>query len=228
MSAGQVDVAAQELGTTSDRLLQQIELFIETVSPGVVIFIDDTNQDLADFAHALNLSIQVFRVKKLLTDGKPGYYSPDHKPIVETEHDKAGDSGDRTLAVLEQLGGGRLLEGTGRFKCYCLEDGRIIRIHYSKLHQRQNYYWYGIAPSQVEQMKENDVSHVVFILGDAGFVMPPVDKVLDFVKNTRTTDNSDGTVRHYHVLISREPEPEMYWSSDTPSFSLADSFETFR
>lgn len=44
---------AEILNTPIERLLQQIELFVEGVNPQFVIFIDDTNQDLHDMAQAL-------------------------------------------------------------------------------------------------------------------------------------------------------------------------------
>src|SRR5581483_4559840 len=40
---------ATALETTTTRLLQQIELFVEGISPALAIFIDDTDQDLVDF-----------------------------------------------------------------------------------------------------------------------------------------------------------------------------------
>ena len=222
-----IDESAQQLGTTRERFLQDLELFLETVRPGIVIVIDESNQDLTDFAHAIELSTRIYRVKKLISDGKVQYYSPDHVPVVETESATEAGTGDETLHVLELMGGGRLLESTGRTRFYELNDGRIVHIKYSKLHERQNYYWYGIRPSVMEKLAELNVSHVMFILGESGFVTVPVEVVRQYVSETKATNNPDGSIRHYHVLISNDLEPELYWSAETPRYPLADVFEPF-
>ena len=66
LATDRVNTTAGELGVPPERLLQQIELFIEGVLPTVVVIINDTNQDLTDFAHALDAPTQVFRVRKFL------------------------------------------------------------------------------------------------------------------------------------------------------------------
>lgn len=118
LACGDLDKAAQELGTTRDRFLQELELFIETVRPGIVIVIDETNQDLTDFAHAIDLPTRIYRVKKLISDGKAQYYSPDQRPVIETEPVTEEGAGDAALKVLDLLGGGKLVESSGRFRCY--------------------------------------------------------------------------------------------------------------
>jgi hypothetical protein len=43
------DVISNSLGTNPTRLLQQLELFLESVPPSLAVLIDETDQDLLDF-----------------------------------------------------------------------------------------------------------------------------------------------------------------------------------
>jgi len=92
---------------------------------------------------------------------------------------------------------------------------------------KNGYYWYGIAPSAVQYCSQFKVTHVVFIMGEEGFVRVPVDVVLEFLKHTRTSNNPDGTIRHYHCLISPGPEPELYYSQEVPRFPLRQDYQAF-
>ena len=103
------------------------------------------------------------------------------------------------------LGGGSLLSGRWGFTCYKLNDGRIIHIKRSKFYERQEYYWYGVNPNTLAQAHELRVTHIVFVMGEWGFTVVPLDIVDAFCKRAKTTDYPDGTVRHYHVLICASP-----------------------
>ena len=161
-------------------------------------------------------------------NGKAEYYSPDRqKPAVVTSPGTAAISGSQDYDVVEQLGGGKLLTGQGKFTCYELDDGRIIHIKRSKFHEKQNYYWYGVNPNSLKQAREMNVTHIVFVLGDWGFATVPIATLDAFCKCAKATLNPDGSVRHYHVLISAEPEPEMYWSNDVPRYDLTEYCQPF-
>jgi hypothetical protein len=219
--------ACEVLSTTVERSLQQIELFIEGIDPQVVIFIDDTNQDLYDLAQALSTPIKIFRVKKFLVNGQTEYHSPDRNaPVIVTEPMAEIGVPITEYDVVEILGGGDLEMGAGRFKCYRMGDGSAIYIKRSKYHSRQDYYWYGITPSSLERCVECAVTHIVFVMGDEGFVRVPIATVQGFVENTRTTNNQDGTVRHYHCLISPGPEPQLYYSQELPRFDLTEHYQS--
>ena len=64
LASGRAKDVAIKMETAAERLMQQLELFVEGVQPNIVIFIDETNQDLSDFAHALATPVQVYRVNK--------------------------------------------------------------------------------------------------------------------------------------------------------------------
>jgi hypothetical protein len=184
---------------------------------------------LADFAHALETPTRVYRIKKLHVNGRADYYSPDQaSPVLTTQPDEKASVGGQDLDVIDALGGAASIVANGRFRCYRLNDGRVIHIKRSKFHERQNYYWYGVNPSSLEQAKQSGVSHFVFVLADSGFVVVPIDTVVKYCGFTRATKNSDGTVRHYHVLMTPEPAPELYWSEDLPRFDLRESYIAFR
>jgi hypothetical protein len=217
-----------QLGVGVERLLQKIELFIEGVEPSLVIFIDDTNQDLNDFANALNIPTQVFRIKKLVVNGAADCYSPDRRaPVLATEPVQGGKIGNREYEVMEKLGGGTLFVHERAFKCYKLSDGGVVYFKRSKFHEKQQYYWYGITPSSFQRAKEVGVSHVIFVLGDEAFAVVPIGIVEEFLKHTNVTKFPDGAIRHYHVLISPEPDCEMYYSAEIPSFHLEEYLQHF-
>jgi hypothetical protein len=220
------DTVCAALESTRERLYQQIELFIESVQPTLVIFIDESSQDLEDMIQALNVPAQVFRIKKFIVNGKPEYYSPDKdEPVAQTEPpDKDSEA---VYDVIGLLGGGKIEATLGRFKCYRLDDDSVVYVKKSKYHERNDYYWYGIAPQSLEHIRENNVNYIVFVMGDFGFVKVPIDIVLEYLKTTGVTKQKDGSVRHYHIIISHGPEPELYYSNDRPKFALAGCFEAF-
>lgn len=217
-----------ELSSTTDRLLQNIEIFIDGVEPRLLMFIDETNRDLQDMVAALDISSAIYRVKKLFVNGLPEYYSPDQlAPTNESEKSSAKDVHSTEFDVVELLGGGRLEAKKQRFRCYKLADGRIINIKRSKLYERNNVYWYGISPASLTLCDIHGVTHIAFTMDDAGVAVVPIEMVHEFIKGTKATHNHDGSVRHYHVFISNEEMPSMYYSSETPQFELSDYFHTF-
>ena len=64
-------------------------------------------------------------------------------------------------------------------------------------------------------------------MAEFGFAKVPISIVLEFLKNTGVSKNSDGSIKHYHLLVSNKPEPELFYSSDRPKFSLAEYFQVF-
>lgn len=213
-------------GTLPERLHQQLELFLESVTPKVIVFIDEANRDLNDMAQALDIPVSIFRVNKFTVDGKAEYYSPDVKaPVIESQPSDEGPKVE--YDIIELLGGAKLEASIRRFKCYSLGDGSIVCIKKSRFYPDLNGYWYGISTSSLEHMREHHVTHVVFVMADFGFVNVPMSVIEEFLKHTLTSKNPDGTVRHYHLYISHSPEPELYITNDLPKFSLGEGFQPF-
>jgi hypothetical protein len=219
--------ACRALNTSPERLLQQIELFVEGVDPQVIIFIDETNRDLEDMAQALSSDISIFRIKKFMVNGHAEYYSPDQAaPIISTQTEVYHGDEVNEFEVVNLLGGGKI-ETKGRIKLYELHDGSRVHIKRSKFYPRQDYYWYGIPPSVVDFCKQNRATHVVFVMGEEGLVKVPTDVVWSFLETTRTSKDKSGGVRHYHCLISPGPEPRLYYSDEVPSFDCTEYYQAF-
>lgn len=220
------EAVASVLKTTPTRLLQQIELFIEGVAPSLAIFIDDTDQDLLDFCNALDIPTEIYRVKKFVVDGRPEYYSPDrNQPAVTFDSEGTRQEGSKAFDVIEQLGGGEVVSSQNR--CYRLSDGRIVKIQASKFHERHQAFWYGISPTSYARVKELGCTDFIFAMGDDGFVTVPFGKLDRFLETAYVTNNSDGTVRHYHVHITAPPDVALKGYGNAPDLDVSSAFRTW-
>lgn len=230
LAAGRRDTVAAALTCTPDRLLQQLELLIEGTPPRVAIFIDESSQVLADMAEALEFEVSVFRIQKFKVNGSSEYHSPDRrKAVVETDSADEPHGGESDFDVLGLLGSGKATASIRRFKAYTLTTGEVVTIKKSKRYDSGStpHYWYGINSSTRGHMSTAGVNHVIFVMGDLGLVKVPISVVDKYLETTHTSANADGSVRHHHVIISESDNPEMYWSSETPRFSLKDYFVPF-
>ena len=225
LSTNKINETAEIFETTPERLLQQLELYVEGVQPKFAIFIDDTNQDLLDMVRALSAPTNVYQVRKFIVDGTPQYFSPDRNvPVIETEPGEEGGLKPTEFGTVDLLEGATLETSTPSFKCYRLKDATVIFVKRSKYYPKHDYYWYGIRPSSLDYCKEYRVTHIVFVMGEEGFVKVPLEIVLEYVKNSGTSRNADGSVKHYHLVVTPGPEPELYWSKEVPKFHLKDYY----
>ncbi len=110
--------------------------------------------------------------------------------------------------VIDHFGGeqGRLGKGSRIF--YQAGDGKMLNVKYSKRHSE--YYWFGFHASLWEDIGKAGVTHVVFILLPDGFVTVPVAVMREYIAEAGISPKSDGTVRHYHVLITADAKPELF------------------
>lgn len=150
-------------------------------------------------------------------------FGPKQEP-PEEEPTESLDGGDDEAfdlpRVLSLLGGGSLVSGESRLRLYCLSDGIKVVIIYSNLYPRPNHFWYGLRPAVIEYLKEIDNSYVTFVMGRHATAIVPLERVREYCKGTKSSLNTDGTIIHYHVLISNEEEPHLFWSQETPRYSL--------
>jgi len=226
LASGAEHSVAESLGTDSTRLFQKLELFIESVPPSLAIFIDDTNQDLNDFCNALDVPTEIYRVKKFIVNGGTEYYSPDKSsPVVVTEPEEAGGPSSGVFDAVEELGGGELLNS--RLKVYKLSDGSVVKVQYSKLHEKHQAYWYGIKPSSYEAAKAEGCTHFLFVMGIDGFGKGPILKVEAYLESAYTTKNADGSVRHYHIHIAPPPDIVLKGYSNTDDIDLSSEFHSW-
>ncbi|MBN8626818.1 MAG: hypothetical protein J0M17_15155 [Planctomycetes bacterium] len=220
------DEVCRSLGTVPTRLLQQIELFIEGVTPSLAVFIDETNQDLLDCCDALDIPTEIYRVKKFIVNGRAEYYSPDRShPAAIFDSDDESKSGSSVFDVISLLGGGEVVSSKNR--CYRLADGRMVKIQYSKLHARHQLFWYGINPSSYNQTKALGCSHFIFVMGDEGFVVLPVELVDEYLRTAYVTNNPDGTTRHFHVHISPPPDVKLLGYANADDLDVSTDFAAF-
>jgi hypothetical protein len=118
--------------------------------------------------------------------------------------------------TIRQLGGGSQIKS----QYYALSSGQKVLVTNSKHYPKDRYYWYGISPGGLRGCEELGITHVAFGMGTKSIALVPVEEVKEFIKGTNATKNVDKSIRHYHVLISDGPEPEMYWSDTKPKVQL--------
>jgi hypothetical protein len=219
------DAVAKALGTDTTRLLHQIELFLEGVTPSLAIFIDETDQDLLEFCDALDIPTEIYRVKKFIVNGQAEYYSPDrNQPAITFDSAASRQKGSSVYDVIDKLGGGEVV--SSKNQCYRLHDGRVVKVQYSKFYDRHQVYWYGIDPSSYQQAKALGCTHFVFIMGEEGFLVLPFSTVESYIQSASVTSNPDGSVRHYHVHISPPPDVVLKGYGKAPDIDVSANFQT--
>jgi hypothetical protein len=162
----------------------------------------------------------VERSKALWEQASQIWQGPPPRKLREEEPPEIEDEADATAARQQTAAAIALLNavvsevGRGSFTYYKCADGKTIHIKYSKLH-KQKYYWYGINPELLPEMERIGASHIAFVLGTYGVACVPAQTVREYLSTTKTTNYPDGSIRHYHVQISREPSVDMFWSLET-------------
>ena len=148
----------------------------------------------------------------------PEQESPEEEPLESL--DGGDDEAFDLQRVVSLLGGGSLVSSESRLRLYCLSDGRKTHIKYSKLYPRPNNFWYGLRPAVIEYLGESDNSYLTFVMGRHAAATVPLELVREYCKETKSSMNPDGTIRRYHVLISNEEDPHLFWSQETPRYPL--------
>ncbi len=127
--------------------------------------------------------------------------------------------------ILEDLGHNSIRVGHSRFLIHRTGDGKVVNIKYSKRHSK--YYWYGIHASLWTELTNCGATHVVFIANGLGYMTVPITVVAHYLAAARVSRASDGTVRHYHLTISPEPELELFISGEAIRVPLKPYFKAF-
>jgi len=155
----------------------------------------------------------------------PDFARRDDVPEVETERE---DEREEVAAVLDEildhLGGAVAQVGTGRFRIHQLTDGRVVNLKYSRSHGK--YYWFGLHASLWDDLRRAGATHMVLVLGTNGYAMVPLSVMAEYVAEAGTSPKSDGTIRHYHVLVSTGPKPELFHHGKPSRIALAPFFST--
>lgn len=87
-----------------------------------------------------------------------------------------------------------------------------ILCRYSRLYSKEesNGYWYGILPKDVELMKKEGIKKIVFICGSNSAVVMESDYFVGTLPSLNSTNNKDGSVKHYHIHF-KENSAGLFW-----------------
>jgi hypothetical protein len=168
---------------------------------------------------------------ELLADLALGIWPDFSMPSTETESvaledpETQEDIRDLIDRVVTHFGGevGKVTKGIRTF--YKLADGKVVNIKYSKKHS--DYYWFGFHASLEADMEAAGMTHVVFILVPDAFVTLPVQVLKQYLAGAGSSPKSDGTVRHYHILISSEGSPVLFHHGKPERISLKPYLTSF-
>lgn len=139
-----------------------------------------------------------------------------------------GGAGLDIAGILSALGGGTACNLDSRLQAFQLDNGDKVVIKYSKLHNdKRNLYWYGLKPGVMQGMRDSSVTHVVFVMGQWGLASVPIELVENYCKVANISNQADGSIKHYHVVISHETTPKMVPSQGHPRYPLKDHFRPF-
>jgi len=214
-----------KLNELESRIIQRIETIVESQLPDIVLFIDELNEDLEDMVEALNATVRVYQVQKYLVNGSIEYLAPQgNKTIIETTVEEVKDTQGRILNTLDLLGGGKHVSTSGNIKFYSLGNGDLFSIKYSKRYDTDVPFWYGITPSALEKYRNSKIKYLVFILGEDGLIRLPFGILEEYLQNANTTNNSDGSIKHYHVFIKVDPIKCLYINQVKKQWNLEEYY----
>jgi len=77
------------------------------------------------------------------------------------------------------------------------------------------------------ELRPLSFSEFIFILGEEGFVVIPIPVVDKYLLTAYTTENPDGTIRHYHVYLSVPPDVHVNGHGDVPDVDVSSLFVAF-
>lgn len=144
---------------------------------------------------------------------------------VQAEEEVQEDVKLLVARVIEHFRGEKELLGSGpRYICR-VGDGKVINVKYSKRHS--DYYWFGMHASLWDDIGRLGVTHIVFILVPSGFLTVPVALMKDYIIEAGISPKSDGSVRHYHILIAPEPKIELFHHGKTNRIPVKEYYVAF-
>lgn len=219
---------AKELGEKEVKLIQRIETIIESQIPDIAIFIDEINEDLEDMIEALNATVKVYKIQKYDVNGSIEYLAPEgNKTVMETTLEEVNDTKGDQFEALEFMGGGTFVNNLGHVKFYKLSDESIISIKYSKKYDNEPQFWYGITPSAMEKYRNNKIDFLAFIMGNNGVLKLPFNILEDYISKANTSDNPDGTIKHYHVFIKTNEKVVLYINQEKEIWDVTENYINF-
>ena len=218
-----------KLNETESRIIQRIETIVSQ-PPDIVIFIDEINEDLEDMIEALKSTVKVFQIQKFLVNGNIEYLSKggDEQPIIETTIEEVQDTQGRQLDALDLIGGGKYLDKMGSTKFYGLENGDVVSMKYSKRYETETPgYWFGLTPIVLEKYKKYNTNSIILILGEKGVIKLPMNILEEYLKTANTTNNNDGTTKHYHLFVREDPNIMLFTNKSKNNWNMTDYYFSY-
>jgi uncharacterized protein with ParB-like and HNH nuclease domain len=123
--------------------------------------------------------------------------------------------------VVDDMGGSVARLSAGPFRILRLTDGRIVNVKYSRSHGK--YYWFGLHATLWADLQKAGASHVVLVLGTTGYAAVPIDTISRYVAEAGSSSKADGSVRHYHILVSTGPKPELFHNGKQARYPIGAS-----
>jgi hypothetical protein len=223
---GSVHQYSESVGVQPHRLMENIETIIEGSPPEIAIFIDEVNEDLKDMVEALKSTVKIFRVQKYKVDGKVHFLSPDQsRPNFETSSEDIKDAIGKPLAVLDSLGGGKIVDSVGQVKIFELNSGERVAVKYSKEYP-DGSFWFSIRPNILNIYRDRKVTSIIFTLGDDGLARVPLAIIDEYIKEAGATLWPDGSVKWYHIFIKKIPELSLFKSKNGRAWNIEQYYST--
>lgn len=219
---------SKQLDENESKLFKKIETIIENQTPDIAIFIDDINEDLTDMIEALNATVKVFKIQKYCVNGTVEYLAPEgNKAVIETTIEDVNDRKGNIVEALEVLGGGESESNDSYPKLYRLNDNSLVSFRYSKKYENGSYFWYGITPSTMEKYRDNKIDFLVFMTGNDGILKLPFNILEQYISQTNTTNNPDGSIKHYHILVKAGEKVYLYINQKKETWDVTDNYINF-
>ena len=90
-------------------------------------------------------------------------------------------------------------------------NGSTLLCRYSKHYPKENVYWYGITPRDIDLIKERKVVKLAFFCSTKMVVFIDTNQFLSQISNLNTTDITSGRIRHYHIFLKELNSGSVVW-----------------
>lgn len=106
------------------------------------------------------------------------------------------------------------------------ESGQVVLVMYSKLHERDQAYWYGYHPKQQERLEAAaQPSFVGLVCGEAGVVVVSATDLHELLASCWRTEREDPSKSYWHIKIRCEDgRPAYFLGNQARHIAPVDTF----
>ena len=97
---------------------------------------------------------------------------------------------------------------------------------YSRPHHGR-YHWFGLHASLWNELTALSATHMVLVMGKTGYAVVPMAVMGKYIADANTSPKDDGTIRHYHVLVTTGSKPTLFHHGKPARISLEPFFIPF-